>query len=229
MDNDIDKPQSSPVWDFNCHPERYVHHSWLMTLPNAELLEKLKDNTRVSNKLSRYLMYQFGFNDKFFFNFSDPITRIALLPGSSLEELIQYVGVSFHHKSIQQVIQREDVLSLREILGDELYSFSIKQSPSLLNDALKTLPLPNIQPFEQRSLLTGLICLHAALQNHPVALRKRLILKLPREWFKLIAQHSQHYPEWLKQQQKCAQLFTHIASLIINENELKGEQDVETH
>jgi len=183
-----------PIWEFNYKPERYVHPSWVSDLPNADLLQKLiyEDSSHKSTRLSHHLMSQLGFNGKFFFDFSDPITKLALWPGKSLQELVYYVGILFYFDEIRQQIAQKEVRKYRLELGADLYDFALTRAPHLKKKQLKQIVLPHSMPIKQKVLIAGLISLFTAMKSYPAPLLKRFVVKLPRKWFDAYVHYSIH-------------------------------------
>lgn len=198
MTNPADKIQSRklpyPVWEFNYKPERYVHQSWLTNLPNADLLQKLinEDNSQKATRLSHHLMSQLGFNGNFYFDFSDPFTKLALWHGNDIQKLVYYVGILFYFDEIRQKIAKDEVKQYRQELGDELYNFALNVAPTIKTKQLKTIELPNSMPIKKKVLIAGIVSLFTAMKGHPPALLKRLVVKLPRKWFDCFIHYSTH-------------------------------------
>ena len=182
------------VWEFNYKPERYVHESWVNDLPNAELLHKLihEDSSQSSTRLSHHLMAQLGFNGKFFFDFSDPITKLALWHGKDLQKLVYYVGIMFYFDEIRQQIVQKEVRKYRLDLGSKLYDFALTRAPHLKKKQLKQIDLPISMSIKQKVLIAGLISLFTAMKGYPAPLLKRLVVKLPRKWFDAYVHYSVH-------------------------------------
>ena len=180
-----------PIWEFNYKPERYVHKTWLVDLPNAELLLKLiytEEDTKTT-RLSQHLMSQLGFNGKFFFDFSDPITKLALWSGVELQHFVKYIGIMYHYDEVRKVIARDEVLAYRKALGDSLYMFALEKAASL-DISLNPAKLSKSLPIKERVMISGLLVLYSAMQGYPPALQKRLIIKLPRKWYDYYIEHA---------------------------------------
>jgi hypothetical protein len=197
MTNPTDKSEdqkiSYPVWEFNYKPESFVHESWLSNLPNAELLQKLiaeDSNSKKSTRLSHHLMNQLGFDGKFYFEFSDPITKLALWKTEDIQRLVYYVGILFYFDEIRHKITKADVNKFRSELGSELYDFALNNAPNLKNKQLKQVKLPVTMPIRQKILTAGLISLFTAMKGYPLPLLKRLVVKLPRKWFDVYLHYS---------------------------------------
>lgn len=175
--------KNSPVWEFNYKPDRYIHKSWLATIPNGRLLEKLRASKRDTTQLSQYLLGQLGFNGEFYFDFSNnPLASVALLPLKSLEKLIKLIGVTYNYQEINKVIEKQEVTLLKKTLGEDIYDFSFQQAPLVAKKKLSSINYPKNTALHEKIISSGFICLHSAFQRQPAALKKRLLIKLPKEW-----------------------------------------------
>lgn len=199
------------IWEFNYKPERYIDSTWLENLPNGQLLDKLRQNKRDTSQLSHYLLGQLGFNGEFYFNFKDPIAKVALSAPSDLKKLIFYIGITYHHHEIRQVITQKHVMTMKADIGEELYEFGLKQSPNIARKPLSCFTLPQDMPLSQRCIISGMICLNVTFKSQPNALRKRLLIKLPKPWIDLSAKHmNQKHPP----KAECIYLTHKVAELI---------------
>lgn len=194
MEQRIRESSDSPIWEFNYKPDRYIHKSWLATVPNGDLLEKLRSTgKRDTTQLSQYLLSQLGFNGEFYFDFSNnPLANIALLPLKSLEELIKYIGVTYNFQEIRQIISNQEVRLLKNALGEHVYDFAFKHSPDIARNNLSTLEYTSAARLHEKIISSGFACLNSAFKQQPYALRKRLIIKLPREWINMSQQCLKH-------------------------------------
>ncbi|MCK5895595.1 MAG: SctK family type III secretion system sorting platform protein [Cocleimonas sp.] len=187
---------SYPVWEFNYKPERYIHKSWLHSLPNGELVDKLMGEGRDTERLSNFLISQLGFDGKFFFDFSNISSQVALWSARDLKKLVMYTGLCCHYKDIQRLILREKVLEVRSHFGDEMYAFAMKRAAVFMDFQPEILEFKQRVHLNNRIIISGLVCLHSYMCRFPTAFMKRVIIKLPREWFehmiKYTPQVSQH-------------------------------------
>jgi hypothetical protein len=179
-----------PVWEFNYKPERYIHKSWLHALPNGELIDKLMGEGRDTERLSNYLISQLGFDGKFFFDFSNISSQVALWSASELKRLVMYTGLCCHYKDIQRLIIRDQVLEVRNYLGDEMYAFAMKRAASFMDFQPEILEFSDKVHLNNRVIISGLVCLHSYMRRFPTAFMKRVIIKLPREWFEHMVKYT---------------------------------------
>lgn len=190
---------SYPVWEFNYKPERYIHKSWLHSLPNGDLIDKLMGEGRDTERLSNFLMSQLGFDGKFFFDFSNSSSQVALWSGNDLKKLVMYAGLCCHYKDIQQLIMREKVLEVRHYLGDKLYTFALKRAAVFMDFQPEVLEFTDRVHLNNRVIISGLVCLHSYMRRFPTAFMKRVVIKLPREWFEHMIKYT---PQVSKQDSK---------------------------
>ncbi len=176
---------SDLVWEFNFRPDHYIHDSWLEQMPDGPLIKKLGGCHRGADRIVGYLMQRLGLEGQVFFNFSNSLARIGLWRGQDLERLIMHIGSIFYYGKVQKIVAREDLLHIRDQMGEELFSFMQRRAVQLKGRMDLSLKLPTGLGTEETIILAGLLCFHAALGNYPLALRKRLMLKLPHQWFTL--------------------------------------------
>lgn len=181
-----------PVWEFNYKPERYIHKSWLNSLPNSDIIEKLIENDEKdsSTRLSHFLMSQLGFNGSFYFDFTDPFTQVALWDCEKLEKLIFHTGVVFYGDEISKLIVRDHVLKYRKSLGDELYHFALERALKLNKRNLSILDLPKQMDIMDRVRVSGLVCFNEAVKTLPMAMLKRIVVKLPKRYFHMTLKYA---------------------------------------
>lgn len=174
-----------PIWEFNYKPEKYVHSSWLKDLPNADIILKLmaEDSRKTSTRLSHHLLSQLGFDGKFFFDFNDSLTQLALWNTADMQKLVKHIGIMFYFDDIRRCITRHEVATYRKSLGEELYTFALEGAPQIKQQQLKALKLPDELSIHRKLVVTGMAVIIAAMQDYPYALLKRMIIKLPRAWF----------------------------------------------
>nr|CAA6830816.1 MAG: Unknown protein [uncultured Thiotrichaceae bacterium] len=202
---------SDMVWEFNFRPDHYIHDSWLEQMPDGPLIKKLVGCHRGADRIVQYLMQRLGLEGQVFFNFSNSLTRIGLWSGQDLEKLIMHTGAVFYHSRVQKIVTRDEVLQIREQMDDELFNFMQSRAVQLKGKIDLSLKLPAGLGAEQSIRLAGLLCFHAALVGYPVALRKRLMLKLPHEWYTLFKKSGTLGQPLGQRQSECAALLQKIA------------------
>ncbi|MEZ5536824.1 MAG: SctK family type III secretion system sorting platform protein [Thiolinea sp.] len=202
---------SDLVWEFNFRPDHYIHDSWLEQMPDGPLIKKLGGCHRSADRIVQYLMQRLDLEGQVFFNFSNSLTRIGLWSGADLERLIMHAGAVFYHSKVQRVVAREDVLHIRDQMGDELFSFMQRRALQLKGRMELSLKLPRELDAEKAIILAGLLCFHVALSDYPLALRKRLMLKLPHQWFTLYKRAAPLGKQLSQKQSECAALLQKVA------------------
>ncbi|NJN46846.1 MAG: SctK family type III secretion system sorting platform protein [Candidatus Competibacteraceae bacterium] len=199
------------VCEFNLLPSQFLHNSWLESLPHGEVLTKLRDCSRVRLQLSQYLLKQFGLQNQYCFAIEEPLLRIALLPGADIAALALHAGLCRYSRQIQHTVLREEVLSLREQLGEDAYLFALKRAPFLAPPLDSSTDRSwNAAHCRKQVRRAGLDCLSCAFKDQAAGLLQRLILKLPRHW-----QDDITNPPWRMSQQQAQTL---LAKLMIELN-----------
>lgn len=209
-----------PVWEFNYKPERYIHKSWLHALPNGELIDKLMGEGRNTERLSNYLMSQLGFDGKFYFDFSNISSQVALWSADDLTKLVMYTGLACHYKNIQTLIIREQVLEVRESLGDEMYTFAMKRVITFMDSQPELLTFSDKIDLNNRVIISGLVCLHSYMSRFPTAFMKRIIIKLPREWFEHMVKYTPQVSSRKNKKQVCIEVIEKAMLEVERDNQL---------
>ena len=202
---------SNLVWEFNFRPDHYVHDSWLEQMPDGPLIKKLVGKDRSADRIVRHLLQRFGLENQVFFNFSNSLTRIALWSGEDLERLILHTGSVFYYAKVQKIVTREEVHEVRDTLGEELFQFMQRRALHLKGKLDLDLNLPRKLSADNALILAGLLCMQSAFGNYSLALRKRMMLKLPHEWFVLYKRAAVLGRDLNQQQAGCAALIQKVA------------------
>jgi len=170
------------IWKFNFRPDSTIHASWLGNMPDGKLIKQLIGQPGNEGALVRHLMERLGITGQVFFDFSKPLARIALWEGEALERLVLYTGAVFHFQLLRRVVAREDIQQVRQVLGDDLYSFMQHRAPVMMQKIPIGIELPAQLKLKQRIVLTGLFCFYEAFEGYPPTFWKRILFKLPRGW-----------------------------------------------
>ncbi|MEE4379283.1 MAG: SctK family type III secretion system sorting platform protein [Candidatus Competibacteraceae bacterium] len=193
-----DRALLAAVCEFNLLPSQYLHDSWLESLPHGNLLAQLTACSRVGAQLSQYLLQQFGLPDQYCFAIEEPLLRIALLPEADIAALVLHAGLCRYSRQIQHTVLRQEVLALREQLGEEAYLFALKRAPFLAPPLENsTDPAWQADHCREHTWRAGIGCLSSAFSGQAPALVQRLMMKLPRHWQADMADP----PWWLSQHQ----------------------------
>lgn len=177
-DNDI----AASICQFNFSPIRYMHPTWFSALPNGSLLERLRHCQRAEPRLSRYLLAYFNLVGHYWFEFTAPTHRIALLPSVSLTKLLFYAGLTLNAEPIRRTLLRTDVIRLKQRLGEKPYLFALKRAPFLYSPQANPANLPHDETLRAHLMREGMRCLSSVFHDHHRALTQRLLWKLPRSW-----------------------------------------------
>ena len=176
---------------FNFYLLNYVHPSWIENDQYVELIDQLKPNEKSHLSLSRYLLKRFNLVDDFDFDFSDIEKRVVFAAEEELEKLAFYLGIILNESVIRTVIVRSEREALRRCLGDDGYQFAVKKAQFFIQSS--TQPEPSLlidwnylDKFKRFLMRTGFQVIGQAFSKHSVAIRKRLVLKLPKEWYKVM-------------------------------------------
>ena len=208
---DITNALSQAVWRFNFRPDSYLHPSWLSTMPDGQVMQALFGQARGESRLVQHMLQRLGLHDSVFFDFSKPLSRLALWRGQELEQLILYLGAVFHFKVLRRIVIRDDLMKIQQVLGDDLYRFLQQRAPLLSHNVVSDIPFPEHLGLKKRFVLAGMLCLRAAFAGYPPVFWKRLVYKLEREYFVLWKLHAKSGQEMDAQASECAVLVQKVA------------------
>ena len=191
IENHSDTSILSLAVEFNLYPVRYMHSSWLQKDEHYKLIAHLKVDESTHFDLSDHLLKRFKLNDDFDFDFEAKEKRIVFASTEELEKLAFYLGIILNENVIRAAVRRKERLVLEQCLGKEAYQFAAKKAqfisrvsqqagPSLLID------WNHLDRFKQFLVTSGIQVIGRALSGASPGFRKRLTLKLPREWQKTL-------------------------------------------
>lgn len=205
------KKLSNLVWEFNFRPDNYIHPSWLSAMPDGELIRKLVGKHRGAERVVQHLMGRLGLENQVFFNFSSSLAKMALWPAEDLEALVLHAGAVMIRDQVQRAVSRDDVMKIRNDIGDDLYLFIQRRVPMVMRRPPAGLELPQSMPLRDRMILGGMLCFNEAFMEFPLALRKRLMIKLPIKWYELLDTQSILGQPLRNQHAECVALIQKIA------------------
>ena len=208
---DIKNELSQAVWCFNFRPGSYLHPSWLTTMPDGQVMLALFGQKRGESRLVQHMMQRLGLHDSVFFDFSKPLSRLALWRGQELEQLILCLGAVFHFQVLRRIVIRDDLLKVQQVLGDDLYRFLQQRAPLLTHNVTTDIDFPAHMGLKKRFTLAGMLCLRAAFVGYPPAFWKRLAYKLDREFYVLWKRYAKSGVEMDSQTSECAVLVQKVA------------------
>ncbi|OED44867.1 hypothetical protein ACH42_06425 [Endozoicomonas sp. (ex Bugula neritina AB1)] len=186
-----DSSMFSMAVEFNLFPIRYIHLSWLKKDEHYKLISQLKVSESTHFNLSDHLLKRFKLSNDYDFDFAAKEKRIVFASAEELARLAYYLGLILNEGIIRSAVRRKERVALEQSLGEEAYQFAVKKAqfisrvaqhsgPSLLID------WNHLDRFKQYLIISGLEVMGGALSGESVALRKRLTLKLPKEWHKTL-------------------------------------------
>lgn len=208
---DIADPLVQAIWRFNFRPDTYVHPSWLAAMPEGKVVQRLLASGKGDGRVVSHVMQQLGLQDNVFFDFSKPLSKLALWRGQELQQLVLYLGAMFHGRLLRRVITRDGIAQLHRVLGDDVFRFLQRRTLLVNHNVTATIPFPKELGLKQRFILAGLLCLRAAFVGYPAAFWQRLLYKLERGWQQLWKQHEALGAGLVAQAAECTVLVQKIA------------------
>lgn len=208
---DIDEPLTQAIWQFNFRPDLYVHESWLKSMPEGVIVQRLLAAPSSENRLAHYLLERLGVAESVFFDFRSPLTQIALWSGQDIKKLIEYIGATLYSDLVRLVITRDDIMRLRHSVGEDLYAFMQQRAPTIHHKFGKLPVFPGKLSLQRRMILAGLLCLRASFSRFPEAFWRRLMFKLDRSLYVQWKRYARFGSLWDKEPSECAVLVQRVA------------------
>ena len=168
----------SQICIFNTDLARIIDPSHLEGFIDLHLFEKLRASIRPRHKLSALLLKKFELDTAFCFDFQEPSRRLALLEKPILKSLLLHAGASYFSKGITHIIQKQELLELKETIGDDAYLFALKKAPFLIKDK-PDLPkeLTQAEASPLNIVKAGQTLFQYCLAGAPLALTERFRLR----------------------------------------------------
>ncbi len=144
--------------------------------------EKLQASRRGLRRFSRLVEASGAVAVEPFFDFREPVRRLALLDGPTLEKLVIHTGAAACHPVLSRCVLRTQVQRLRESLGREVYDFSVGTAPFLIGPVRNPPDLCMDDPGCDPAVMVrrvGLAYLRCCLADEPSLLLTRVECKLP--------------------------------------------------
>lgn len=124
------------IVEFNLHIARLTHRGWFEQLLQRKGLEDaLMDqegriSARAEPKVSQWLLRQFGLQETFDWDMSEPLKRLWLLDTAALERLCQLLSLAMHRQWLLQIIDGSRLRVLRDVAGPESFRYISDELPS---------------------------------------------------------------------------------------------------
>jgi hypothetical protein len=173
---------------FNFHPASYLHASWFDTIEHGDMARRLCADPDGAADVSRYLLPRLELMSRFHSDFSNPCSRLALLPGATFEHLCLYLGLVLRSETLRREILGARLRELKKAVGDEAVAFVFKRVPLL--GAIPDFPFEPQLPADdlrQRFTLIGARFCILPLAAEGDALLRRVLFKLPQSWASQLA------------------------------------------
>ena len=169
------------VYEFNLLPADYIHKSWIDSFISPILYKKITQSKIGRETLSQWILVQNNLKRNYYYDFIDPLFRLALLPPEMIKKLSLYCGIALNHKNITSVIDKRKKEKILVSIGQDGYQFGIKIAPLLVGNRVNPVPLAIKVGFKKHMEKCGAAYLLSGFSHTPKSLFKRLVLKLPKD------------------------------------------------
>lgn len=174
----------------NFQPCRYVHESWYATLPQSELIQRLRDAPAAAAHINRYMQHILALDRRPLpDDFSHWRARLALLDGPALTQLSLFLGLALRSEELRNELLGVRLRRFRQALGDEAFTFVLKRAPFLGMIPHFPFEPDDVDPHIRFPVIGARYCIQQVAQSSP-ALARRMVFKLPQGWAGWITQVS---------------------------------------
>ncbi|MBD3315438.1 MAG: hypothetical protein GF344_06595 [Chitinivibrionales bacterium] len=172
------------IYEFNALPSRYVDSSWHTFFFSFPLPMNRMKHPAMEKKLSQVVLESIQMRGEWFFDFSDPLKRIALVPSETLQRAAYMGGAGLLSGRIRKMIEKPKADLVKKNLGESAYYFALKRAPLIMNVEYEDVDSIDLFGPELADdvLRMGISLLGACFSFAPESLRRRVKLKLPKSY-----------------------------------------------
>ena len=146
-----------------------------------------------------------------YWNFSEESRRLALLDAATLHRLGLFFSTAVHAEELSCVIERSEVLSLRQTLGADTCAYALKRGRYQIGSLRQVLlPPASLGTLSRRIEILASASLSLLCAEWPETLRMLAAPRFPQE------EHSADFPPKLRREQRTALWFT-MKKLLLRE------------
>lgn len=177
----MDERLHTLAWTFNVQPSTYCDREWLPAGLRGPAADATLVRPSAHRYLSPWLLAELGIATEFHFDFSRPISRLALLPAAALRRALTLLGLVLHRDVLRRMVSRAELDQVAALTGSD----EVKLARASVDDLPLMLRTEDTWPAQGAALRAtlerrGLALFWALLPVAPAALTRRAALKLPR-------------------------------------------------
>ena len=114
---------------FNLMPLYELDESWLESVPHAQTCLFANETIDAEQWLSQYLLDTFDLTSKYWWDFSAPRARLALLDRHTLQDVCIHIGLVLRGDELRAEVNGATIKKLREGIGKRAMDFAFKTAP----------------------------------------------------------------------------------------------------
>ncbi len=157
-----------------------IDPSWINTIPNGELINKLRGSSRISQPILDSIHTNLNLVEVDLDKLKGFAYKIHFYSSEELQELVLKVGVTPFAKKLKLMISGDDVRQNRKHLGDTIYDFAIHNTTPLdISGHNEKFEMD--ENIHTNTIAFGYRTLDVALKNIP----NNCMYKLPLSWKKI--------------------------------------------
>ncbi|WP_281646120.1 SctK family type III secretion system sorting platform protein [Parendozoicomonas sp. Alg238-R29] len=181
----MDVNQLAPVIEFNFSPAGYIDDSWLVNLPNAQVINALKAEGTGVHWASRHILEAYALHGKADLDFNRAEKQLALASRKHLTPIVFHAGLALNGPLLKNFVKRQERAAVEACLGKESYQYAIKKGPFIagsLPESFRsdfTMDWNAPEELKKHIFRSGVRLLGAVFAQENDAFQKRLLFKFP--------------------------------------------------
>ena len=166
------------IYEFNHNIALCINFNHMLKFLDEKVARFLLSKRRGTHRLSSILEDRYGLKDDYYYDFEDPLKRLALVDQAALHRLMLYAGVAYCSEYISHVVSKKELDIIKDALGEDTYLFALKKAPFLVPHK----PDLNLDEIKEGDLLevilkSGQECLEVCFSDLPNSVTNRIQLK----------------------------------------------------
>ncbi len=181
------------VFDFNRHPQFWVHPEVMERLPEATVVKALAGVTHGTSHLASWMCRTLELDaHEPVWDFEEPRRRLNLLAPETLAKIARFAAAALSWPRIASVIGKVQIQEIKGTFGEDAHSFALRRARFIVPESDAVLPESDKSLYDHAmelgwNLLTSAACDEAdPIQQRfmlklPVAIAEKTLLRVPQD------------------------------------------------
>lgn len=184
------------IYHFNNNLSEYLHKDFFPFDGYEKLQPVIIKDDVIKNQWNDIIKNLHGISDCGSYDFSEPSSLLLLLSVEEITKIIYALGGICFADVIRKIIIRNEMLGLKQAMGDDIYSFSVRSGVLMLNAEIASMLRSDGVTIEEKVFNTGRKIIESILCDFPEQMLKRFVLKFPKHFgwsFENIQSNKNHF------------------------------------